>query len=482
MIIQCEKCQTRFRLDDSKVKDSGVKVRCTKCKHVFMVSNEVPEPLSVETVEGTIGDSATMAGNDFFNETTVNQSAVAEDTFSADTAGTLNFGEVSFSSESASPSASETDSFDPSAITLDSGAMASSEAEAASDNDIDFSEFHFGDSTADSSATAIADSPADGVMKQGALTPGAGKGDLQGLDFYDDDMFGSLVPSQPETGVDAISFDFGVDSFSDAIDATKHDPANKGRAPLTLGTASDMPFSLGEIDFGDELSSVAVQQVNPDDLKASQKELFAPIVKARNKTDDLKHSFLIDSASQGQQELPPLSIATRRKQSRISSIAIAIVVVLVLSILGYYGYSVLSIQKESATRATGKITLRHVKASFLDNAESGELLVVSGEALNEFSMPRASLQVKVTVPEPAGQGMISKTAYCGNPLTDEQLESMPLEKIEEAMSNQFGDSLANMEVAPGKAIQFVVVVANLPKEAKDFSIQPVGSTVATGKQ
>ena len=40
MIIQCEKCQTRFRLDDSRVTVKGVKVRCTKCRHVFTVRKE----------------------------------------------------------------------------------------------------------------------------------------------------------------------------------------------------------------------------------------------------------------------------------------------------------------------------------------------------------------------------------------------------------------------------------------------------------
>lgn len=37
MVIQCDKCQTKFRLDDSKVTGAGVKVRCTKCQNVFIV-------------------------------------------------------------------------------------------------------------------------------------------------------------------------------------------------------------------------------------------------------------------------------------------------------------------------------------------------------------------------------------------------------------------------------------------------------------
>ncbi|MBI5970530.1 MAG: zinc-ribbon domain-containing protein [Deltaproteobacteria bacterium] len=37
MVIQCDKCQTKFRLDDSKVTGAGIKVRCTKCQNVFIV-------------------------------------------------------------------------------------------------------------------------------------------------------------------------------------------------------------------------------------------------------------------------------------------------------------------------------------------------------------------------------------------------------------------------------------------------------------
>jgi predicted Zn finger-like uncharacterized protein len=37
MIVQCEKCRSKFRLDDSIIKPDGSKVRCTLCKHVFTV-------------------------------------------------------------------------------------------------------------------------------------------------------------------------------------------------------------------------------------------------------------------------------------------------------------------------------------------------------------------------------------------------------------------------------------------------------------
>ena len=40
MVIQCDECQSKFKLDDSKITEKGVKVRCTKCKHIFTVKKE----------------------------------------------------------------------------------------------------------------------------------------------------------------------------------------------------------------------------------------------------------------------------------------------------------------------------------------------------------------------------------------------------------------------------------------------------------
>jgi chromosome partitioning protein len=37
MIIICDKCKTRFQLDDSLIKKTLFKVRCSKCQHVFSV-------------------------------------------------------------------------------------------------------------------------------------------------------------------------------------------------------------------------------------------------------------------------------------------------------------------------------------------------------------------------------------------------------------------------------------------------------------
>src|SRR6056297_1196245 len=62
MIITCEACGTSFRLRTSRVKESGSKVRCSKCKHVFVVypPRRVAEPEPVEAEGGSVEGTATM--------------------------------------------------------------------------------------------------------------------------------------------------------------------------------------------------------------------------------------------------------------------------------------------------------------------------------------------------------------------------------------------------------------------------------------
>ena len=47
MIVTCASCLTKFHLDDSRVSAEGIKVRCSRCKHVFYVA---PPPETKEEV------------------------------------------------------------------------------------------------------------------------------------------------------------------------------------------------------------------------------------------------------------------------------------------------------------------------------------------------------------------------------------------------------------------------------------------------
>jgi predicted Zn finger-like uncharacterized protein len=57
MIVQCDKCKTKFRIADSKVTDAGVKVRCSRCAHVFIVKRDA------SALSSGVRSSASLAGD-----------------------------------------------------------------------------------------------------------------------------------------------------------------------------------------------------------------------------------------------------------------------------------------------------------------------------------------------------------------------------------------------------------------------------------
>ncbi|QEM70077.1 DUF3426 domain-containing protein [Geobacter sp. FeAm09] len=479
MIIQCEQCSTKFRLDEAKVKDKGVKVRCAKCRHVFTVTKQQ----DLESAGGALAglDQPFAPGLD---DASTPGAAVREEGPASQPFAAGDPDDVSFAPPAVEPPPAPAGAADFGFSFSDEAADAAAghEKAAAAANEADFSDFDFGDVAA---ATAPVSTPQALDFSGGELSAAAPASapDAAGFDFGDENLFGDAVaPPAHEEPAEPISFDFSVDDFADSLGASEKAPAGKEAASGSAAAKADEPFSLGEIDFGDELTSVAVQHVNPEELKPAQELLFAPLAEAQEKKGPAVGEGPDAAAflSTQDEELPPLSISSRRKQSPVFMGVAAALAVAAVALLGYAGYSMFG--GEKVAKESGRITVRGINAAFVKNSTAGELVVISGEAVNEFAGPRAAIQVKGMIYGPNGQVLASKSAFCGNPLTREQLAGMPLDKIEAAMANQFGDSLDNLEVSPGKAIPFVIVIAKAPADARDYGVQPAGSTVATEKQ
>jgi predicted Zn finger-like uncharacterized protein len=451
MIIQCEQCQTKFKLDDSKVADKSIKVRCARCKHVFSVAG--------------MQDSALFRQNTPVFQIEEDLDVTTEPSLET----TLNF-----EPDRPSPADDDADFSFPS-------------AESPVTGDLDFGAFDFsGDSVKPVDAAPALDFT-DKAVKQGRAASPA-KEEFGGLDFSGDDMFGDVVSTSPEEeSSESISFDVGMEGFADSM-GVKSSAAGQGTSPASQDQTSEAPFSLDDIDFGDELTSVAVQQVSTEELKPSQDQLFAPLVMAQAKPALGSDAGTPDttSAASAQEEPAPLSITSRRKEGERKSGMLVFMGIIIAGLVIFYavwGYKTLTEDKgQISTQEAGRITVRSVEASYIKNKIAGDLLVISGEAVNEYNKPRAAIQIRGIVYGAAEEELSSKSAFCGNPLTEEQLATMTMDKIEAAMANQFGDSLSNMEVAPGDAIPFVIVLPKPAAGATDYGVEPVGSTVATGKE
>lgn len=496
--------------------------------------------ISFETGVATEEKEAAPAAEGDFGEIEFNEEPVtaAEKAPAADK--DLDFGDLSFEEtapKAEEPAAAAAESFDFGDFSFEEETTPKEEKPApASAGGLDFGDFSF-----EEQAPAKEEKPAPAAADV--------------LDFGEFSFEETAVKEEKAPAAAAESFDFGDFSFEES--PAKEEPAPAGpseelsgfsfeeQAPVSPAaepeegvaapvaaeekkpatpTAQDEEFSFGEFSFpedagpeiGPESEPVPPAGVGglagaaglfgqnpPPEAEAPPVAPGAAAGKGAGKGGGLDFSFgakdifpPVSEEFPEQDELPPLSISSRRKGRSVLTvviIAISIIVVAALSGAGLYllqsgptalqqfdklGLGFVAKWFGVETPEEGKIAIKNPLASFHKNKEAGELFVVNGEAVNNFRKSRASIHVKVSLFDKSGKVLLQKTAYCGNRLSKEQLETLPMEKIESIMNNQFGDSLANLGVKPGQSIGFVVAIANVPKEAADFGVEVVGSTVA----
>ena len=136
-------------------------------------------------------------------------------------------------------------------------------------------------------------------------------------------------------------------------------------------------------------------------------------------------------------------------------------------------------QQVAAPEQSGQITLANLEGKFLKNQHVGEVFLIRGEAINNFATPRSAIQVKGIIFDQGGQPLLQKTVFCGNPISDKELEELPFEELEKMMGNQFGKDLSNMKVNTKQSIPFDIVFKDLPKNLSEFSVNVTASKPAT---
>lgn len=476
-------------MDDAKLANGPVKVRCAKCKEVFVVSPE--EPATPPVSEPVKQAAAPSEDTGFSFDAPHSDSS----DFSFDDQPASQPAESSAAHQGAADEFDWQSGFD--SKSPDGGFEISSPAESSAgvepsvpasgdfsmDSDFDFS---------DTSPTAPAD--------VGQSMPPSASDSLSAEDFsldFGEVSFGSSpVPEQPaaQNIPDDTSFSFDQEETTAQADFSlsfnSDQPEKKASAPEVPFASAASPDTSEDVNFGEFSFGEIDAKVDAE----KEREFQSTVVMTTATAGAAAGMFAAESASSeaGNEEAPPASITSRKKRGALFPLLVilgAVVIIIALIGSGVYffsgpkafskvGLGFLVEWTGDKGGEEGSITLKNVTASYVVNSTAGELFVVKGEAVNNFKKPRATVQVKVSVLGPGGTALLSKSAYCGNSLSSEQLATLPAVKLDEIMNNQFGDSLANLGLKPGASIPFVIAVSQVPKEASDYSVQVSGSTVA----
>lgn len=562
MIVQCETCQTRFRLADEKIKPGGTKVRCSKCKEVFTVTLPEPEPEVVEeavdfdsfnmekVTEDVPAETSPMAGNlhagapgpeaqqtsppepdmdsapeeheqagsdaldfsalesemkgaagrsdeladdfsfadtgraeqtsfdeghpasaegqDFsigegpqeepFSEEPIAFGAVSEE--AEEPSGPIEF-DFSETAESVSQAADWSDSAPPAQGPAEPGEFSFDSAEEESPERDESDEFFFGGE--DDKSTALFDETEEAAAPEHSVS-----GEFSFEDDEDSFADDSASAWNDESSGDENAFDFEEPTFD-----TDNAPSRSSAASPDAG---DLQF--GEIDFSSDSDE------GVDDFSTAT----MPLMEEPEPFKQAQHTPTSPSRGYDDQPLP----APPAKKSSLSRILVLLVLLLTLlggaagylfmqegsfnlnTIVQYLPFLQEYIGETPASLPGERIGITIAGSSYV-NGQAGQMLVIQGAAVNNHLKTRSAITVKGVLLDAKGQPLLQQTVFCGNKLDDTALKSMSFAAIEEAMNNQFGDGLSNMNVAAGTAIPFTIVFHNLPTGIANINVEVVDS-------
>ncbi|WP_303721724.1 DUF3426 domain-containing protein [Malonomonas rubra] len=380
MVIICPECSTKFRVNPERIPASGAKVRCARCKHIFLATKPVHE----EELKPIISMPETSPEEPEEETQPVRSEPPVEE---ADEST-----EKPFSILESAPEKEE--------------------------------------------------------------------------EVFSYDQFRELDNKSPERE----DFTFGgeEETEQEADFETKDVEPEEEEASFSFGTAEEVEHAQQEIESEGTEHAVKKPQLTAEEKIAS---IFA-------------------EEEPKQEAKPERSAAVAKSSPSSSIIRVLLLLILGLVIIGAALYFINGPEQiEQAIEQilgqyvrpaeSGQIALDNLEGKFINNQDAGELFVIRGEATNKYKEPRAAIQVKGVIFDQNGKPLLQKTIFCGNPINDQELQTLPFSKLEEMMRNQFGKSLENMKVNSKESIPFVIAFRDLPQNLSEFTVDVTSSEPAT---
>jgi len=473
MVIQCSSCDTRFKLADDKLKPGGVKVRCSKCKEVFTVmppDEEETAGFDTDEAPGTAANDWSDLSGDSGSETEGGADGMDWSDIGSDS-DDEGEGSLSFSMDDDDDDASDGISFG--SDSPDMGGMSMDDTQDDTDS------ISFDDAGSDSISFDDTSEDSDVSEDDFGFSEPVGGGAQDEFSF-DEDEGGGL-----ETSDDAPDFDW--DGGADDDSGSSPDDFDFGDA----GSGGD------DLDF----STVAIEKEETPPPPPAPAPLPIP--------DEIEKPLSAKGPQKG-------SGKRSRKQKKVKKkgplrgLMLFIFFLLLLAgahagVLYWKGYWKgdpnelmnldhqtvhLQVYQELYAELTGgkvnkipegAITVLNMGGRFVENSAAGTIFVIEGQVKNDFKETRSAIAVRGLLFDQTGKPVMRKNAYCGNKLSEAELKTLTQEEINERLGNQFGDSLSNLDVAPGVVLPYTIVFTKLPSNLSEYNVEVAESTAGSPK-
>ena len=102
------------------------------------------------------------------------------------------------------------------------------------------------------------------------------------------------------------------------------------------------------------------------------------------------------------------------------------------------------------------------------------ILVLQGRIRNDFNHPVSRVRLRGTLKDSKGEVLNERRAPAGNLVSESDLKTLPMTEILAKLSPIDGAGGANLGIAPGAEVPFMLVFDNIPPNLFEYVIDPVG--------
>jgi hypothetical protein len=124
-----------------------------------------------------------------------------------------------------------------------------------------------------------------------------------------------------------------------------------------------------------------------------------------------------------------------------------------------------------AAPAAPKYDLRNVIGYYESSGASPRILVIKGQVANLSTVEKSGIRIHAALLDNTDAVLVQQAVYAGNVLSGEAIRKGDRDTLSKVLGNRFGEGLANMHVAPGKAIPFMVVFFDAPANMDSYKLE-----------
>jgi predicted Zn finger-like uncharacterized protein len=487
MIIECQTCHARFRLDESRIKGRGARVKCRKCgDSIVVLKDSAPPP-------------PPPGGNGFFDLGSAVRDSAPESPRTPPPVGNL----IPFPAPSrpVEPFAAE-----PFSRALNATRQEKDEVDLAFDRVLSAGAEapppSIGETEAEIPSPAESEAPAGPEVSPGPdarpeLDLGALTLDLGPEEKLDLPPVAELEPPPGGPSAAEPSVEFrGEGGFlisdSDALDFLQEKHRDAGsQAPQGIGDIS-LEIASTPGDGGSSFLREPEASPTPDEDRASPA------------AEEISFVGNVTPAAEPAIEIPPYreeepvparaveppdhrgSPAAGSSRPRSSAgIAMAALAAILLTAGGYLGLTPSGRKTlerafpgvaalwggKPAASGTSKYDLRNVIGYYESGSASPRILVIKGQVANLSNVEKSGIRVQATLLDNTDTVLAQQTVYAGNMLSGEAIRKGDRDTLSKTLGNRLGEGLANMNVAPNKVIPFMVVFFDAPATMDSYKLE-----------